>query len=138
MQYMIGSNADWLDAMPVAEASDIAEHPKLHWLSQGMPIRIAQPCQMGELGALELSACLNAYQRPRSKVRNARGIFEKGAQCMLKPWRYFWKGPGGYVPATKYDARRLRMASAATWMARSSASRRARWPAKRCCEPGMS
>ena len=41
-----------------------------------------------------------------------------------------------HVPATKYDASWFRIASAATWIARSSASRRARWPANRCCEPG--
>ena len=43
----------------------------------------------------------------------------------------------GYVPATKYDARRLRMFSEIDLAARFSASRRPRSPAKRCCWPGM-
>lgn len=42
------------------------------------------------------------------------------------------------VPATKYEASLLRIASAASWMARSSASRIARCSAKRCSEPGAS
>ena len=40
------------------------------------------------------------------------------------------------VPATKNDARRVRMFSAITLAARSSASSRARTRAKRCCWPG--
>ena len=45
---------------------------------------------------------------------------------------------GGHVPATKYEARRDLILSAITLAARSSASRKPRVPAKRCCWPGMS
>src|SRR5262249_25140773 len=41
-----------------------------------------------------------------------------------------------YVPATKYDARRLRIFSAIVCAARFSASRNPRWRAKRCVWPG--